>query len=327
MAIRLHLTVMPPLFLIIGVFAITIILVPVTNAFSLTHEKPNGNTPFITDNANKSEFTISKNSALLLKQLGLYTLSQHLNDTVSNLMGIAEVSMNRSNSFGNLPQVNLTSEMKIKYHGIPSEQDLEKRNEAKELLANNKALLYVGLLIPNGDRYFGEPYSPYQTNSSISNFAYRDHFIGALKTHQPYLSNAFKAVSTGEPLAILANPIYADVKNGRSLIAVQVLGLNFSYFNEMIKSKMPTIEDGNNKRMVIVDNNGTEIADSSSDNNNNMESFKNLQSFQNAKNAETGLLTEKVNGKNMSISYTPIKFAQTKWIALLFSSNDLLTVV
>jgi hypothetical protein len=263
---------------------------------------------------------IGKNS-VLLKQLGLYTMSQHLNDTVSNLMGIAEASMNRSNSFGNLPQVNLTSEMKLKYHGIPIDQDLEKRNEAKELLANNKALLYVGLLLPNGDRYFGEPYSPYQTNSSITNFAYRDHFMGALKTKQPYLSNVFKAVTTGEPLAILANPIYADVdgKNPSSLIGVQVLGLNFSYFNELINSTMPT-ENGD-KRMLIVDNNGTEIADSSFDNN-NIESFKNLQSFQNVKNGETGLLTEKVNGKNMSISYTPIKFAQTNWIALLFSSND-----
>jgi hypothetical protein len=96
-----------------------------------------------------------------------------------------------------------------------------------------------------------------------------------------------------------------------------VLGLNFSHFNEMVKSTMPT-EDGN-KRMVIVDNNGTEIADSSFDNN-NMESFKKLQSFQNANNGETGLLTEKLNGKNMSISYIPIKFIQTNWIALLFSN-------
>jgi hypothetical protein len=267
-----------------------------------------------TDNANKSELTIGKNS-VLLKQLGLYTLSQHLNDTVSILMDIAEASMNRSSSFGNLPQVNLTSEMKLKYHGIPSDQDLEKRNEAKELLANNKALLYVGLLLPNGDRYFGEPYSPYQSNSSVTNFAYRDHFIGALETKQPYLSNVFKAVTTGEPLAIFANPIYAEANNPRSLIGVQVLGLNFSYFNNMIKSTMPT--DDGDKRMVIVDNNGTEIADSLFDND-NMESFEKLQSFQNAKNGETGLLTEKVNGKNMSISYTPIKFAQTNWIALLF---------
>jgi hypothetical protein len=312
MAIKLHLMVMPHLFLIIGIFAIIIILVPVTNTFSLTQE-PNGNTPF-TDNANKSELTIGKNS-VLLKQLGLYTLSQHLNDTVSILMDIAEASMNRSSSFGNLPQVNLTSEMKLRYHGIPSDQDLEKRNEAKELLANNKALLYVGLLLPNGDRYFGEPYSPYQSNSSVTNFAYRDHFIGALETKQPYLSNVFKAVTTGEPLAIFANPIYAEANNPRSLIGVQVLGLNFSYFNNMIKSTMPT--DDGDKRMVIVDNNGTEIADSLFDND-NMESFEKLQSFQNAKNGETGLLTEKVNGKNMSISYTPIKFAQTNWIALLF---------
>jgi hypothetical protein len=53
-----------------------------------------------------------------------------------------------------------------------------------------------------------------------------------------------------------------------------------------------------------------------------MESFKELQSFQNAKNGESGLLKEKVNGKNMYISYTPIKFAQTNWIVLLMSSND-----
>jgi hypothetical protein len=322
MAIKLHLMAMPPsLFLIIGVFTITIIFIPVTNTFSVTLVKPKGNTSSTGNHLNKSELTISKNnSASLLKQLGLYTISQHLNDTISNLMDIAEASMNRSNSFGNLPQVNLTSDMKIKYHGIRSDQDLEKRNQAKELLANNKALLYVGLLLPIGDRYFGEPYSPYQTNSSVTNFAYRDHFIGALKTKQPYLSHVFKAVTTGEPLAILASPIHADVKNHRSLIGVQVLGLNFSHFNEMIKSIMPTTEKGD-KRMVIVDNNGTEIADSSF-NNNKLEAFKNLQSFQNARNGQTGLLTEKVDGKNMSISYTPIKFAQTNWVTLLFSSNN-----
>jgi hypothetical protein len=326
MAIRLHLMVVQQSwFLIIGLFAITIIiLVPVTNTFSITPVKPTDNTSSTGNHPNKSELTTSKNnSLLLLKQIGLYSLSQHLNDTISNLMGIAEKSMNRSNSFGRLPQVNLTSDIKIKYHGIRSDQDLEKRNQAKELLANNKALLYVGLLLPNGDRYFGEPYSPYQTNSSVTNFAYREHFIGALKTKQPYLSHVFKAVTTGEPLAILANPIYTDVKNHRSLIGVQVLGLNFSYFNEMIKSIMPTTEHGK-KRIVIVDNNGTEIADSSFDSskNNKLESFKNLQSFQNAKNGQTGSLTEKVNGKNISMSYTSIKFAQTYWVALLFSSNN-----
>jgi hypothetical protein len=304
-------------FLLIGVSAITFISVPITNTFSLISEDQNNNTSF-TNNSNKSHSNVITNSTFL-NQLGLYTLSQQLNNTVSNLMAIADASMNGSNSFGKLPQVNVTAQMKIKYHGIPSDQDSEKRMEAKELLSNNKALLYVGLLLPNGDRYFGEPYSPYQTNSSITNFAHRDHFTGALETKKPYLSNAINAVSTGEPLAILANPIYSAAKNDNSLIGVQVLGLNFTYFNDLIKSTVST--DDRNKRAVIVDNNGTEIADSLSDNN-TMESFKKLQSFQKARNGESGILTEEVDGKNMYVSYAPIKFAQTNWIVLLLSSID-----
>ena len=245
-------------FLIIGVSAITFTSVPITNIFSLRHEDQNNNTSF-TNNSNKSHSNVITNSTFL-KQLGLYTLSQQLNNTVSNLMTIAETSLNGSNSFGKLPQVKVTSEMKIKYHGIPSDQDPEKRMKAKEILANNKALLYVGLLLPNGDRYFGEPYSPYQTNSSTTNFAYQDHFIGALKTKQPHLSNVIKAVTTGEPLAILANPIYSDAKNSNSLVGLQVLGLDFTYFNDLIKSTLPTW-DGN-KRAIIADDKGTEIADS-----------------------------------------------------------------
>ncbi len=307
----LGLMVMPFLFLIIGISAITFMFIPIISTFSLMNGNQNSN------NTNQSQLSVTTNFTLL-KQLDLFTLSQRLNNTISDLMAVADASMNGSNSFGNLPLVNVTSEMKLKYHGIPSNQDLEKRNEAKKLLATNKALLYVGLLLPNGDRYFGEPYSPYQTNSSTTNFAYRDHFIGAVETNHPYLSNAINAVSTGEPLSILANPIYSDAKNNNSLIGVQVLGLNFTYFNDLIKSTMPP--EDSDKRFVIVDNNGTEIADTSSDNN-NMESFKELQSFQNAKNGESGSLIEKVNGKNMYISFTPIKFAQTDWVVMLLSSN------
>ena len=308
----LGLMVIPVLFLIIGISAITFMFIPSMSTYSVMNENQNNS------NTNQSQFSITTNLTLL-KQLDLHTLSQSLNNTISDLMDIAEASMNGSNSFGNLPLVNVTSEMKMKYHGIPSDLDLEKRNESKKLLATNKALLYVGLLLPNGDRYFGEPYSPYQTNSSITNFAYRDHFIGAVETNQPYLSNTLNAVSTGEPLAILANPIYSDAKNNNTLIGVQVLGLNYTYFNDLVKSAM--LPEDSNKRFGIIDSNGTEIADSSSDNK-NMELYKELQSFQNAKNGESGILVEKVNGKNMYISYTPIKFAQTNWIVLLMSTKD-----
>ena len=308
----LGLMVIPVLLLIIGISAIKFMFIPIINTYSVMNENQNNSYTNQSQSSNTTNFT-------LLKQLDLYTLSQSLNNTISDLMDIAEASMNGSNSFGNLPLVNVTSEMKMKYHGIPSDLDLEKRNESKKLLATNKALLYVGLLLPNGDRYFGEPYSPYQTNSSITNFAFRDHFIGAVETNQPYLSNTLNAVSTGEPLAILANPVYLDAKNNNTLIGVQVLGLNFTYFKDLVKSAM--LPEDSNKRFVIIDSNGTEIADSSSDNN-NIRSYKGLQSFQNAKNGESGLVVEKVNGKNKYISYTPIKFAQTNWVVLLMSTKD-----
>ena len=182
---RLYLFTIPSLFLLIGVFALTVIPTTITSAISQFHDNKNSNI-LLNNNSNKSHLTNTTNPTLL-KQLGLYTLSQQLNNAITNLMTIAETSMNRSNSFGPLSQVNVTDEMKLKYHGIPSDQDKGKRNEAKKLLANNKALLYVGLLLPNGDRYFGEPYFPYQTNSSTANFAYRDHFSSAIKTKQPYL--------------------------------------------------------------------------------------------------------------------------------------------
>ena len=86
------------------------------------------------NNTNQSQLSVTTNFTLL-KQLDLYTLSQRLNNTISDLMAVADASMNGSNSFGNLPLVNVTSEMKMKYHGIPSDQDLEKRNEAKKLLS------------------------------------------------------------------------------------------------------------------------------------------------------------------------------------------------
>lgn len=94
------------------------------------------------------------------------------------------------------------------------------------------------------------------------------------------------------------------------------LGLNFTHFNEMIKSI-----DNNDTRILLLDNNGIEISDSAS-NNNISESFDGLQSFKNAKGGELGLIMENINGRNMTISYAPIDFAQTKWILLSISPNS-----
>ena len=246
----------------------------------------------------------------------LHSVIAKLKTEISSIMQIAQQSMNGTNSFGNLPLVNLTTELMQQNNGIPQDHDSEKRNEAKRLLTKNPALLYIGLLLPNGDRYFGEPFIPYQANGSVSNFAYRDHFTGALESNRSYLSNTLIAVSTGEPLSILANPIYSHETETRTLVGVLVMGINHKYLDELIDSAVSLTK--NDTRIVLVDNNGTKIGDSSSDEN-SMESFGSLQGFRNAKNGESGAIVEKVAGRESMIVYSPLDFAQTKWVVLSIS--------
>ncbi len=84
---RLGLMVMPFLFLIIGISTITFIFIPVINTFSLMNENQNSN------NTNQSQLSVTTNFTLL-KQPDLYTLSQRLNNTISDLMAVADTSMN-----------------------------------------------------------------------------------------------------------------------------------------------------------------------------------------------------------------------------------------
>jgi Cache domain len=284
------------------------VFIPTTNIYSQKNDTQFNSDISLNLNITKSE---------QLENLGLYAIYHQLEMEISRIMNIAHESMNLTNSFGNFTVVNLTTDMQQQYRGIPSDQDVEKRNEAKNLLANNPHLLFIGMNFPNGDTYFSEPFYPSQANSSVYNYGHRDHIIGALESKQPYLSNVISAASTGKPIAVLSAPIFSDNAINNTLLGMLALGLNFTHFNEMIKSE----SSGNNDtRTLLVDNNGTEIADSIS-NNNKSESFNGLQSFKNAKDGELGSVMENINGNNMTISYAPIDFAQTKWILISISPN------
>jgi len=269
------------------------------------------------DNVNNSQH-FSNSNVQSFDEQELSSIISKMQSEISSIIEVAELSMNGTYSFGNLPLVNLTTEMIDQFKGIPQYQDLNKRNEAKKLLSENPALLYVGLLLPNGDRYFGEPFDPYQINGSVSNFAYRDHFNGALESGRPYLSNTLAAVSTGEPFSILASPIYTHQIENITLVGIQVLGINFKHFDQLIDSSGSLYK--NDTRLLLLDNNGTKIGDSSLDLT-PLESFNNLQSFNNARNGESGELHEEISGKSTRILYSPLNFAQSQWILLSFSPS------
>lgn len=302
-----HLWVKPSNILLLGSIVILFMFIPATSIYSQNGDIQLNNDISLNPNITESE---------KLEDLGLYSVYQSLEMEITKIMDIAHQSMNLTNSFGNFPIVNLTTDMQQQHRGIPSDQDIDKRNEAKKLLADNPSLSFIGMNFPNGDTYFSEPYYPSQANSSVANYGYREHILGAQESSQPYLSNVITAASTGKPIAVLATPIFSDKTTNSTLVGMLALGLNFTHFNEMIKSI-----DNNDTRILLLDNNGTEISDSAS-NNNISESFDGLQSFKNAKGGELGLIMENINGRNMTISYAPIDFAQTKWILLSISPNS-----
>jgi hypothetical protein len=324
MIVKLNIILFFSVFLLIGLVTLVGHFVPIANALPTSQITQVENTIFLGNKVmNKSQINEVSNSTIL-KQLGLYPVYQQLNNTIASLMAIAENPLNGFISFDNFPLVDLTNEMKMRYHGIPSDQEIEKRDLAKDVLANNKALLDISLLLPNGDRYLAEPYYPYQTNGSVFNFAHRDHFKGVMETNKPYLSGVLEAVTTDERIAILASPIYSDLENQKSMVGIQILTLNFSYFNNLLQSAI--LREGlnntlSNDTMVIVDSNGTKIAGSFSSSNDNKTEFVDLQSYKNAKDGESGSLVENINGRSMTISFAPVEFAQTKWILLSISPN------
>ncbi|WP_148687319.1 cache domain-containing protein [Candidatus Nitrosocosmicus hydrocola] len=295
---------------LLGSIVLLVVLIPPMSIYAQNSDIQLNNDLSLNSNTTKSE---------QLEIMGLYSVYQQLEMEITKIMNIAHQSMNLTNTFGSFPVVNLTTDMQQQYRGIPSDQDVEKRNEAKKLLTDNPSLLFVGMNFPNGDTYFSEPYFPSQANSSVSNYGYRDHIIGAQETKQPYLSNVITAASTGKPIAVLATPIFSDKTADSTLVGMLAFGLNFTHFNELLKSK----SDNNSTRLLLLDNNGTEISDYDSTSNSNLsESFAVLQSFKNAKEGELGSIMENIDGKNMTISYVPINFAQTKWILLSMAPNN-----
>lgn len=301
--------------LLFGSFATLFVSTSITGAFSQTNESLYGKNMLIGSNFTGTPQLSNDTNLELLEILGLTAVYQSIDSETTKIMNLADQSMNLTNSFGVFPLASITTDMQEQYRGIPSDQDTERRNEAKNLLENNPYLSFIGMTLPNGDTYFSEPFFPSQVNSSEQNYGYRDHIIGALESKRPYLSNVISAASTGQPLVVLASPIFSGMDANNTLIGVLALGLNLNQFDELIKSQST---GKNDTRILLLDNNGTEISDSES-NMNNLESFEHLKSFEDARDGKMGSMVEEVGGKSVTVSYVPINFAQSKWILLLIS--------
>jgi hypothetical protein len=186
----------------------------------------------------------------------------------------------------------------------------------------------IFFLMPNGDVYLIEPYSQ-QQNLTGNNFAFRDYYKGALESRDTYLSDVIISAALGRPQANIAVPMYSEENNG-TLVGLWAGGLNLTGLSESLQSLNLTNNHDDEERIVIVDQQGQKIVDSSGQsllikpNSTVNESFGDLQSFKNAINGQSGTITEIINGTMTAVSYSPVKTFSNVWTVLFMQpcEND-----
>jgi hypothetical protein len=250
-------------------------------------------------------------SSMIITKLLANNLQNRLQKAGALLEITSKLPQVNNTSFANLLNQTLTT-----LHGIPKDADIKKRQIAQDILSNYKDLQIIFFVMPNGNVYLEEPYSR-QQNLTTNNLAYREHFQGAIKTHNTYLGDVVTSASSGRRQAVIAVPIYSG-KDNSTLIGVWAGGIDFHVLNTELQSlNLPAGE-----RAVYVGHNGQKIADSNVNSSNKAESFANLQSFKNAIDGKSGSNIEEVvvNGttaSKMFVTYNPVKAFQNIWAVLL----------
>ena len=266
-------------------------------------------------NGTAAESAMTTDRSLLVK-----LLADNLENRLNKSAAILEIT-------GELPQVknvSYASSISSELHGIPKDLDIAKRKVAHDILATDKDLQLIFFLMPNGDMYMEEPYSR-QQNLTGNNFAFRDYYKGAINIGDTYLGNVVISASSGLPQSNIAVPLYSSSSdnngnknntNNMTLLGIWSGGLNLTEFSETLRSL--NLTDG--ERIVYVDQNGQEVADSSKQifRTNQNESFANLQAFNVAlQEQKPGSVIETINGTRMLVLYEPVQFPSTTWVVLL----------
>jgi Cache domain len=273
---------------------------------------PRSHNVLAADNSTLS-VVISNNQELQAK-----LIANDIEDILRDGVSALELVANNLTPLKNPPNEALLKSTIKTLHGIPQNAEGPERKLAQDIISKYKIFEYISYDTPRGDVYFAEPYSPAQTHLHKVNFAYREHFRGAIASKGPFLSNVINSYSYDTPHAAVAVPVYSQ-NSSRSLIGVLVGGLNFTYFDQSIRTLNLT---DHNHRIILADHNGTAIVDSLLHNNYapKVESVASLQSFKSALEGKSGSIVEPFNGTNMLISYHPVKAVQRSWIILLMKT-------
>jgi cache domain-containing protein len=249
-----------------------------------------------------------------------------LSNNIENRIEKAVTTLENTSNLSDMREPLQLSLFSPVYKGIPQNADLNRRQIGQEILTKFPDDFVSFLFqMPNGSVYLVEPYGR-QQNLSTYDLSHRDYYKGVIKSNGTFLGNVITSASSGRNQIQLAVPVFSlgDNKPTHSLIGVLSSGLNFKTFNEILQS----LNSSSNGRIVLLDSNGTKIADSDTQQITSLHksnlgdtSFRNLQSFKNAVKGKAGTVQEVVNGINTKVYYKPVKAIQNNWVLLLLQSS------
>ena len=284
--------------------------------------------------------------------LGLLETSKIIQDdnmsmsTILKLMpNVIETRLNKSATLleltSKLPEVtNISYANAItgRFMGIPQDLDLQKRNIARDILAQDKDIATIFFLTPRGDIYMGEPFSD-QIQLPRLNYADRDWYKGVTRTNDTYTSAVFLSAAIHVPAVAIAVPVYGNIMESNVNLYVNntsrsIVGYWVGILNPVkIKEDLSALELlSHEDEVILIDHNGTQVFDistrtmnlssPSSFDNQSLKSYSQLQSVKNALDGKSGATIEMLNNIRKIVHYYPVQSQPHKWALLLLQPSQ-----
>ncbi|HEX6562529.1 MAG TPA: cache domain-containing protein [Nitrososphaera sp.] len=234
----------------------------------------------------------------------LRLLASNLEERIAGSVKVMELT-------GAMPAVRNTDSLSLvstAQMGIPQDADPAKREVAKEIVATYGDVASIFFLTPDGNLYLGEPFEQQKQLPQL-NYSDRDWYKGVSSTGDSYVSSVFMSAAIHEPTVAVAVPVH-EQGTEKGAIGYWVAITNLDEIEKDLRQL------GGNSRVIFVDHNGTEIADSARDpsvERKDLRSFSSLESVKAALADKSGSLVETVDGKSMRVSYAPVKAHPHTW--------------
>lgn len=198
--------------------------------------------------------------------------------------------------------------------GVPQSAEPQLRKVAQAVLKQWSDFDNIAFTMSNGDTYLVEPYD-LQAKLTSHNFAFRDWYMGVVRTNGPYLSEIFIAESTGRKTVKIAVPVTNEENN---LVGIWggILDLDF------VALELDRLSLNKNMRILFFDHNGNIVADTLGMGFTTREKEVYYKHVVRSLTGQHGGAIDAIDDQKFLVTYGPVKVGSTFWGVLMIESYD-----